>query len=129
MADKQSLSERIEALKNEEHLKVAKMGRYSWYSDVEVEQGFSGGPVVRAATGELLGLTWGANQRSLNGRVIAHEHCFIDADAIRKLLNTYLRVKGDAPPAREREYEGLGSIFKRALGRGLRKAAEYIDKL
>ena len=66
------------------------MGTQLWLSDAKVEQGFSGGPVVRAANGELLGITtiMAMHQRA---NKVHYEHGYISAQAVRCVVNSYLK--------------------------------------
>jgi S1-C subfamily serine protease len=69
----------------------------SWFSDARVEQGFSGGAVVHAALGTLMGITvTKLEMTSFLGTV--YEHGYIAVDGLRKLLSIYLRTLGFAIP-------------------------------
>ena len=70
-----------------------KMGLHAWYSDACVEHGFSGGPVIREATGELIGFTSWMSQYP-DGRRL---HGFVDAGAVSSLLRAYVAAKIGAP--------------------------------
>ena len=61
----------------------------TWYTDAEIELGFSGGPVVDAATGELLGITWamiGAPDEKV------WDHSYISAEGIRRVVRAYVNA-------------------------------------
>lgn len=69
--------------------KADRMGIHSWHSDTPIEQGFSGGPVVREATGELIGFTWGESVYPAGKRT----HAFVDVGAVNELLTAYVTAR------------------------------------
>lgn len=83
-------------------LSAHRVDQRTWLTDVDVEPGFSGGPVVRATTGELLGFTHSIYRENdlLSGRVRV-EHGFVDTIAVSSLLNAYLertQARSDVSP-------------------------------
>ena len=64
----------------------------AWYTDTDIEKGFSGGPVVNAATGELLGLTW-ASVGFIDEPLT--NHSYISVDGVRRVLRAYLHATQD----------------------------------
>jgi hypothetical protein len=70
----------------------------TWMTDADAEQGFSGGPVVHAKTGALLGITTSVIQYENDEET---DHCYISADGVRRLISAYLRANGARhdPPA------------------------------
>lgn len=83
-------------------LGARRVDQRTWLTDVDVEPGFSGGPVVRATTGELLGFTHSVYRENdiLSGRVRV-EHGFVDTIAVSSLLKAYLgrtQARSEVPP-------------------------------
>jgi hypothetical protein len=64
----------------------------AWYSQAEVEPGFSGGPVVLARTGELLGITTAALFDDLiTHNTNSYAHIYTNHEAIREFISHYIR--------------------------------------
>jgi hypothetical protein len=68
-----------------------KSGTKTWFSNASVEQGFSGGPVVLARTGELLGITKVGFFPEDDRRTTSYAHGYTNHEGIREFLTDYLR--------------------------------------